>query len=130
MEECNAVDSPYRSGFVINRIPDNGVPVEQKARLVKRYQSLVGSLLWLQRHTRPDISTAISLLSCYPHNPSAGHYKAAKRVLAYLQGTLDRGTRFTQGGPPVSVNVSFPTAERNLHGRQLGPTGCQSPYDQ
>jgi hypothetical protein len=47
MEECNAVDSPYRSGFVINRNPVDGVPVKQKARLVKRYQSLVGGLLWL-----------------------------------------------------------------------------------
>jgi hypothetical protein len=35
MEECNAVDSPYCSGFVINRNPDDGVPDEQKARLVK-----------------------------------------------------------------------------------------------
>jgi hypothetical protein len=127
MEECNAVDSPYRSGFVIDRIPDDGVPVKQKTRLVKRYQSLVGGLLWLQRHTRPDISTAVSLLSCYSHNPSAGHYEAAKRVLAYLQGTLDRGIRFTQGGPPVSVNVSFPTTDGTYTDANWGPQDASHP---
>ncbi len=45
VEDCNAVDSPYRSGFVIDRIPDDGVPVKRKARLVHRYQSLVLSLI-------------------------------------------------------------------------------------
>jgi hypothetical protein len=76
--------------------------------LVKKYQSLVGGLLWVQRHTRPDISTAVCLLSSYSHNPTADHYEAGKRVLAWLQGTIDRGIRFTQGGTSTSVNVSFP----------------------
>jgi hypothetical protein len=93
------VGSPYQWGFVIDHIRDNGVPVEQKTHLVKRYESLVGGLLWLQRHTCPAISTAVSLLSCYSYNLSAGHCKAAKWILAYLQGTLDQGIHFTQGGP-------------------------------
>jgi hypothetical protein len=78
MTECNPVTSPYRSGFVIDRIPDDGVPVKHKTKLVKLYQGLVGGLLWLQRQTRPDLSTSISLLSSYSHNPSAGHYESAK----------------------------------------------------
>jgi hypothetical protein len=89
MSNCNPVPSPYKSGYVIDRIPDDGIPLEQKSPLVKKYQSLVGGLLWLQRHTRPDISTAVSLLSSYSHNPSHSHYESAKRVLAYLQGTID-----------------------------------------
>jgi hypothetical protein len=111
-EDCNAVDSPYCSGFVFDRIPDNGIPVKGKAHLVKRCQSLVRGLLWLQRHTRPNISTPISLLSYYSHNPSAGHYKVAKCVLAYLQGMLNQGIRFTHGGPPLYIIISFPTTDR------------------
>jgi hypothetical protein len=67
------------------------------------------------------------LLSCYSHNPSAGHYEAAKRVLAYLQeGTLlDKGIRFTQGGPPVSVNLSFPITD----GTYMDANWGQSPYN-
>lgn len=127
MEDCNPVASPYRSGFVIDRIPDDGIPVEEKTVLVKKYQSLVGGLLWLQRHTRPDISTAVSLLSSYSHNPSHGHYESAKRVLAYLQGTLDRGIRFTQGGPPLSANISFPTDDGAYTDANWGPQDASHP---
>jgi hypothetical protein len=75
MQDCNPVSSPYKSGYVIDRIPDDGIPVEDKMVLVKKYQGLVGGLLWLQRHTRPDISTSVSLLSSYSHNPSHSHYE-------------------------------------------------------
>jgi hypothetical protein len=108
MTESNPVDSPDRSGYIIDRIPDDGLPMDAKSELVKKFQSLVGGLLWLQRQTRPDISAVTHLLSRHTHSPSAGHYVAAKQVLAYLKGTLDRGIRYTQGGSPVCVNVSFP----------------------
>ena len=52
------------------------------------YRSLVGSLLYLTA-TRPDIMYAASLLSRFMHNPTRVHYGAAKRVLRYIQGTLD-----------------------------------------
>jgi hypothetical protein len=127
MEDCNAVASPYCSGFVIDRIPDDGVRVEQKIRLTKRYQGLVGGLLWLQRHLCPDISAAVSLLLSYSHNPSAGHYESAKRVLAYLQGTLDHRIRFTQGGPLVLVNISFPTTNGTYTNANWGPQDASHP---
>ncbi|XP_059669236.1 uncharacterized mitochondrial protein AtMg00810-like [Cornus florida] len=54
------------------------------------YRSLVGSLLYLTS-SRPDIMYATSLLSRFMHNPSQIHVGAAKRVLRYIQGTLDFG---------------------------------------
>jgi hypothetical protein len=109
MAECNPVVSPYRSGHTIDKIVKDEVPVEHKIALVKKYQSLVGGLLWLQRQSRPDISAVTHSLAQHSYDPSAGHYKAAKRVLAYLQGTLDHGIRFTQEGSPVYVYAAFPT---------------------
>jgi hypothetical protein len=129
MEDCNPVSSPYKSGLVIDRIPNEGVPVKEKMILVKKYQSLIGGLMWLQRHTRPDISTSVSLLSSYSHNPSHGHYESGKRVLAYLQGTLDRGIWFTQGGAPLSANVSFPTDDGAYTGANWGPQDASHPVD-
>jgi len=108
VSNCNPVSSPCRSGHAIDRIPRDNVPVDEKIALVKKHQSLVGGLLWVQQHTRPELSTAVSLLSSHSHDPSIGHYEAGKRVLAWLQGTLDRGTRFTQGGTSTSADVSFP----------------------
>lgn len=52
------------------------------------YTQLVGSLLYLTA-TRPDNMFAASLLAKYMHNPTKKHCGTAKRVLKYIQGTLD-----------------------------------------
>ncbi|XP_068343981.1 uncharacterized mitochondrial protein AtMg00810-like [Pyrus communis] len=57
------------------------------------YRSLVGSLLYLTA-TRPDIMYAASLLSRFMHKPTCIHYGAAKRILRYIQGTLDFGIMY------------------------------------
>ena len=50
-------------------------------------QSLMGGLNWLAINTRPDISTAYSLLSQFNSNPSQGRWDAGQHVLRYLKGT-------------------------------------------
>lgn len=54
------------------------------------YRSLIGSLLYLTA-TRPDIMYATSLLSRFMTSPSQVHYGSAKRLLRYLQGTVNFG---------------------------------------
>ncbi|XP_016172709.1 uncharacterized protein LOC107615109 [Arachis ipaensis] len=53
------------------------------------YSSVVGSLMYVQTCTRPDISFAVGMLGRYQSNPGMDHWKAAKKVLRYLQGTKD-----------------------------------------
>ncbi|KAA0056358.1 Retrovirus-related Pol polyprotein from transposon TNT 1-94 [Cucumis melo var. makuwa] len=53
------------------------------------YASIVGSLLYAQTCTRPDISFVVGMLGKYQSNPRMDHWKAAKKVLRYLQGTKD-----------------------------------------
>ncbi|XP_075111825.1 secreted RxLR effector protein 161-like [Nicotiana tabacum] len=53
------------------------------------YASLVGSLMYAQVCTRPDIAFAVGMLGRYQSNPGLDHWKAGKRVLRYLQGTKD-----------------------------------------
>ena len=53
------------------------------------YQSIIGSLLYIQIGTRPDISFAVSHLAQYASNPSSQHMRLAKYILAYLVGTVD-----------------------------------------
>ena len=64
---------------------------------ITEYQQIVGSELYLATHTRPDISYAVSKLSKFLTNPSPAHLKAAKRVLAYLNGTRELGITFGPG---------------------------------
>lgn len=49
----------------------------------------VGSLIHAQTCTRPDIAYAVGLLGRYQSNPGMEHWKAAFKVMRYLQGTRD-----------------------------------------
>jgi len=51
------------------------------------YRSLIGCLMYLTA-TRPNIMHVVSLLSRFMHCASEAHFKAAKRVVRYIKGTL------------------------------------------
>ena len=53
------------------------------------YASVVGSLMYAQVCTRPDIAFAVNALGRYLSNPGLNHWKAVKKVMRYLQGTKD-----------------------------------------
>ena len=53
------------------------------------YASSVGSLVYAQICTRPDIAFAIGVLGRYQSNPGIDHKRVAKKVMRYLQGTND-----------------------------------------
>lgn len=69
-----------------------------KSEITKKYQSLIGSLMYAMCGTRPDIGYAVSTLSRFNHNPSSEHYNAALRILKYLQGTSNLGILYESGG--------------------------------
>ena len=53
------------------------------------YASVVGSLMYAQVCTRSDIAHIVGMLGRYLSNPGLDHWKAAKRVMRYLQRTKD-----------------------------------------
>jgi hypothetical protein len=58
------------------------------------YASAIGSLLYAQACTRPDIVMTVGMLGRYQSNPEMEHWKPAKKVMQYLQGTKDYGLTF------------------------------------
>nr|XP_016510540.1 PREDICTED: uncharacterized mitochondrial protein AtMg00810-like [Nicotiana tabacum] len=54
------------------------------------YRSIVGALQYVTI-TRPEISFSVSRVCQYMHNPTMDHWKAVKRILRYLKGTLTYG---------------------------------------
>jgi hypothetical protein len=62
--------------------------------LCLKYQLLIGSLNWLSTTTRPDISTAVSLLAQHQSYPLPGHMDAAIHVVRYLANTKSFGIYF------------------------------------
>ena len=51
------------------------------------YASAVGSLMYAQVCTRPDIAYIVGVLGRYFSNPRMNHWKIAKRVMRYLKRT-------------------------------------------
>lgn len=56
----------------------------------KQYRSIVGALQYVTI-TRPDISFCVNKVSQYMQNPLDNHWKAVKRILRYLKGTINHG---------------------------------------
>jgi len=93
LTSCNSVVTPLDPSHPLGR-EDNAYPAIDN--LTNAYQHLIGSLLFLQLCSRPDISFAVSLLSQFCSAPLPRHYAVAHRVLRYLKGT--KGFRLHYGG--------------------------------
>ena len=57
----------------------------------KRYQSIIGSLLYINRCTRPEISIQVNLLGRRTSKASQANWKAAMHVLRYLESLKQKG---------------------------------------
>ena len=59
------------------------------AERTKRFQAIVGSVIYLAQVTRYDILFAVNQLARAMTKPSKAHMAAAKHLLRYLAGTID-----------------------------------------
>ena len=89
MKDCSSsVDSIMKGDkFNLNQCPKNDFEKEQMKNIP--YASVVGSIMYVQIYTRPDIAFVVSMLGRYQSSPSIDHWRAAKKVLRYLQGTKE-----------------------------------------
>ena len=84
MDDCNAIQTPMEVHLKPHR--------EAEGKLVNltNFRSLIGSLRYLM-NTRLDITFCVSYLSRFMDKPSSEHLAAAKRILRYLNGTVNFG---------------------------------------
>jgi hypothetical protein len=59
------------------------------------YVGVVGMLLYLSGHSRPDIAFAVHQCARYTFAPTALHEQALKRIGRYLKGRIDKGLIMT-----------------------------------
>ncbi|XP_025702787.1 uncharacterized mitochondrial protein AtMg00810-like [Arachis hypogaea] len=59
----------------------------------KHYRSIVGALQYLTI-THSELSYSVNRVSQFMHSPTINHWKAVKRILRYVQGTVSNGLIF------------------------------------
>ena len=100
MLDSKPVVTPINFG---TKMMQNNSPTEEESKLP--YRELIGALTYLATTTRPDISFAVSYLGQFNNCYDFTHWKAAKRVLRYLKGTIDVGLSFGPSDEPISAFV-------------------------
>jgi hypothetical protein len=91
----------------VPRVKDlDGDPID----VTLNYSSVIGMLQYLQNHTRPDITYAVSQCARFVHSPRKSHEDAVIRICQYLKGTEEKGVIFRPPSMlryPQSLAVSF-----------------------
>ena len=62
---------------------------EQETVVDVPFREIVGSLMWIANQTRPDIANAVRAVARFSHDPKPIHYKAAQKILEYLNAASD-----------------------------------------
>lgn len=86
MTNCNPVRTPIDKNVKLKKSTEGN---EEGIKDLP-YQCLIGSLMFLAVTTRPDIAYVTSMLSKFNNCYTQEHFNAAKRVLRYLKGTMDK----------------------------------------
>ena len=87
METCSANDVPMTKGDKLNKDQCPKTDLEKKNMEGKPYAQLIGSLMYAQTCTRPDLAYAVGVLARFQSNPGPEHWIGGKKVLRYLQKT-------------------------------------------
>jgi len=96
MEDCKPSPSPFHSRV---KLSVNCTSPEVYATL---YHQHVGKLLYLT-HTRLELSFVVGLVAQFMQNPHESHCKEAKRILRYVQGTVQFGIHYIAEEAPLLV---------------------------
>ena len=89
MQDCKSGNTLVAKGdkFSLKQCPKGSLETQEMQKIP--YASAVGSLMYAQVCTHPDITYIVGVLGRYLNNPGMDHWKAAKRVMRYLKRTSD-----------------------------------------
>ncbi|CAJ2665360.1 unnamed protein product [Trifolium pratense] len=89
MIDCNPANTPMETASNLDA-DDEGKSVNST-----HYKQMVGSLRYAC-NSRPDICHSVGIVSRFMQSPKLSHMQAVKRILRYLQGTIDYGVLYTK----------------------------------
>ncbi|KAK4349644.1 hypothetical protein RND71_032399 [Anisodus tanguticus] len=102
MSSCKSTPTPVDANPKLSATA--GAPYKDPTR----YRSLAGALQYLT-FIRPDITYAVQQVCLFMHDPRVEHINAIKRIIRYIQGTLDYGLHLYPSS--TSTLVSYTNAD-------------------
>jgi len=97
MFECRKAETPLDPGVKLHK-GDSQAAINDKQNVSQvQYREVVGSLMYLALHTRPDILYAVTKLSQYNSRPGEEHWHQAKHILRYINKTKDYRMTYRAG---------------------------------
>ena len=83
---------------------------ERQEMADKPYRPVLGSVMWGQLATWPDLLFAVSLLSRFQANPGIEHWKGLMHIIGYIKNTMDYGLTYSRDAdltPLAYVDVDY-----------------------
>ena len=77
-------NTPLLVEIILNSNMSPKTDSEKKMMDDKPYQSILGSVMWGQLATCPDLSFSVSLLAQFQANPGIEHWNALMHVIGYI----------------------------------------------
>ena len=109
-QDSNPKNTPLPAGIVLTEYLSLQTDKDRKYMLDKPFREVLGSLMWAQAATQPDLLFAVGLLARFQNNPGPAHWKALAHVMQYVNGTLDHRIVYRWGAdikPVGYVDADF-----------------------
>ena len=97
--DINTQETPMQSNFYDELRLHQNDPI----MCTSQYRNMVGTLQFLANRTRPDIATAVAILSEFSAVRNTFLLNAVKRVFAYLSGTKYYGLKYRSNSQHIDL---------------------------
>ena len=89
MEDCKPIGTPLDVNVKLMKLSVEEFEAIEGEMEGVPYKAGVGSLMYAMVATRPDLAFAVSMVSQFMSRAGPSHWSAVKRIMRYLQGTLE-----------------------------------------
>jgi hypothetical protein len=103
MHKCNPTPAPIVKGVKFGKFqcPRNQYEIDEMKAVL--YASVVGSLMYAQVCTHPDLAFVTGMLVRYQKNSGKPHWDGVKKALRYLQGTKCLMLTYKKSDAPLEI---------------------------
>ncbi|KAL5537917.1 hypothetical protein UlMin_045747 [Ulmus minor] len=117
LENAKIYNSPMSTTIKISK-DDSGISIDSKL-----YRSMIGSLLYLTA-SRPDLCYSVGVCARFQSDPKESHLQAVKRIIRYVNGTLDYGLWYSMDTTTDLVGYSDADWAGTIDDRKSTSGGC------